>query len=444
MRTWLKDLVAAYGSVAVTIAISAACVAFSAGVTLFDMWLFGHDPVPAIYLATITPAIIAPPVTFVLVRLVEQLDAAERRVLEREGRLSRELDQRERTNRPLAESEERFRNLIEGSIQGILIHRRHMRLFVNRAWAAIHGYTQDEILNMDSLLPMVAPSDRGRLREFYAARLRGEDVPSAYEYRGQRKDGTEIWLDNRVRVVNWDGEPAVQSTLIDISERVGAEEARHASEERHRRFAADVAHELRTPLAVMRANLDSLEDGEPARSLQGDVDAMARMVEQLLAVSRLESLALEEADEADLHAVCTSVPVRLAPLAVREERSIEVTGSEGPVLVRGDPGALEQAVRNLVENAIRYSARRTTVTIEIGADASIRVIDHGRGIPAELRNTVFERFQRADRRAGGAGLGLSIVRRTVEGHDGSIEVGEAPGGGTVFTMRLPPMNPRLL
>jgi signal transduction histidine kinase len=163
-----------------------------------------------------------------------------------------------------------------------------------------------------------------------------------------------------------------------------------------------------------------------------------------LAVSRLESLALEEADEADLHAVCTSVPVRLAPLAVREERSIEVTGSEGPVLVRGDPGALEQAVRNLVENAIRYSARRTTVTIEIGADASIRVIDHGRGIPAELRNTVFERFQRADRRAGGAGLGLSIVRRTVEGHDGSIEVGEAPGGGTVFTMRLPPMNPRLL
>ncbi len=216
------------------------------------------------------------------------------------------------------------------------------------------------------------------------------------------------------------------------------------SEERHRRFAADVAHELRTPLAVLHSNLDSLEDAEIARSLRRDVDAMTRLVEQLLALARLDFLEIDSTDQADLREVCTNVASHLAPLAIKNKRSIQVSGCNGPVIIRGNTDSLEQAVRNLVENSLRYSHRGSAVTLKIGDDATISVIDKGPGIPPEQRDEIFERFVRPDRRSAGAGLGLSIVRRTVDAHDGKIEIADTPGGGVTFTMRFPAANPMLL
>ncbi len=106
MRNLLKNLVARYGSIPTTVAISSACIGFSASVTLIDVWVFGHDLLPAMYLSIGTPALIAPPVTFVMIRLIEHLDAAERR-------LNEELAERESLNLALVESEQRFRDLAE-------------------------------------------------------------------------------------------------------------------------------------------------------------------------------------------------------------------------------------------------------------------------------------------------------------------------------------------
>jgi len=117
------------------------------------------------------------------------------------------------------ESEERFRNLIEGSIQGILIHRNHKPLFVNETWAAMHGYTPEEILEMESVVPLMSTQDQKRMVEYKNARQRGETAPIDYEYQGVRKDGSLVWLENRVSMVNWDGQPAIQSTIYNISER---------------------------------------------------------------------------------------------------------------------------------------------------------------------------------------------------------------------------------
>lgn len=226
----------------------------------------------------------------------------------------------------------------------------------------------------------------------------------------------------------------VGSVSIDLTEQVQARKALSESEKRHRDFAADVAHELRTPLTLLKLQLDEMEDSDLARTLQQEVNSMTRLVEQLLALARMDMLDINPEDEADLHAVCTNVAMQLAPIAFNEGLFIEMVGANGPVKVPGNHDALEQAVRNLVENAIKFSDRGTTITIDLGLNGSVRVIDQGIGVSKDKREEIFERFLRSDRKEDGSGLGLSIVRRTMEVHGGTVQVGDAPGGGAVFTI----------
>ncbi|MEX0818251.1 MAG: FHA domain-containing protein, partial [Pirellulaceae bacterium] len=113
-----------------------------------------------------------------------------------------------------SEFEASFRNLIEGSIQGILIHRLFKPLFVNEAWASLHGYTVAEVLAMESVLPLIAPHQRERAMQDAQARLRGEDVPARYEAQSLRRDGSTVWVEKFSSVIEWDGQPAIQTALI--------------------------------------------------------------------------------------------------------------------------------------------------------------------------------------------------------------------------------------
>lgn len=123
-------------------------------------------------------------------------------------------------------SKMRFRTLVEGSLQGILVHRNHKPLFVNQAFAAMLGYAMpDDILRMDTVLPLVTPEDRGRLGTYCAARLRGDAVPEQYVYRALRRDGTTLWVEVRVTMVEWDGAPAMLLTTVEITARKQAEAA---------------------------------------------------------------------------------------------------------------------------------------------------------------------------------------------------------------------------
>jgi signal transduction histidine kinase len=249
------------------------------------------------------------------------------------------------------------------------------------------------------------------------------------------------WLSRPIEEFFKQRNDALESSNVllqeEIVERRKVELALRQSERRSRDFAADAAHELRTPLAVLRAQLESLDDKKITASLLQDVDDMARMVEQLLVATRLDFLTVGSDERADLSAICRRVAEHIAPYALSRDRTIELLGAERPIWTRGNAAALEQAVRNLVENAIKHSKNGTTVTIRLDEEPSIKVIDRGEGVPFDLRDFVFRRFWRADSRKGGAGLGLSIVRKTVEIHAGSIDIEDNPQGGAVFTIHLP-------
>ena len=133
-------------------------------------------------------------------------------------RLTRELTRR------LAASEEKFRDLIEGGVPGVLIHRNQKPLFVNKAYAGIFGYdSPEEMLRQPSALDHVAPHEQERLKEIMNRRLWGLPAPEVYAFQGIKKDGSPIWLENRGRLVDWEGAAAVQRTVVDITARKLAE-----------------------------------------------------------------------------------------------------------------------------------------------------------------------------------------------------------------------------
>lgn len=209
--------------------------------------------------------------------------------------------------------------------------------------------------------------------------------------------------------------------------------------EMQRRFTANAAHELRTPLAVLTARIAELAPSPETRRLAEDIARMNRLVGQLLQVSRLEA-APPQFDTVDLNVVAETVVAFLAPLAISAHKTLALSDTTHPVLVSGSSDALENALRNLIENAIAHAPTGSEVTIIVLPEPAIAVRDHGPGVPVAQRSEVFERFWRGRNRqrgGGGAGLGLAIVAETMRSHGGSVSVGDAPGGGAEFVLHFP-------
>jgi signal transduction histidine kinase len=208
--------------------------------------------------------------------------------------------------------------------------------------------------------------------------------------------------------------------------------------ENERRFTSDAAHELRTPLAGLKAQAQvakrATDDGVRQHALDGVIegcDRATRLVDQLLTLARLEPDAARPAGSADLAALARHVAAELAPFALGKGVEVEVRGSAA-LLVEGHPDLLSVLLRNLMDNAIRYSPRGGIVSVDIerlGDDARVSVSDHGPGIAPQERTRIGQRFYRGVGTAEtGSGLGLSIARRIAEIHDASLTFRQGDNG----------------
>lgn len=199
--------------------------------------------------------------------------------------------------------------------------------------------------------------------------------------------------------------------------------------ERQRRFLGFAAHELRTPIAVLRSKVESSENAE-TRSLAGDIQRLATLAEQLLDLQRMENHKRRE--RFDLAALVRETVAELAPLMIANSKTVavEVATSE-PVL--GDPAAIERVVMNLVQNAAQHGGQHIIVRVR---GVGFEVEDDGPGIPPDGRERIFEPFYRLRPSATGSGLGLSLVKEVIARHSGQVHLLDAPGGGTIVRVEL--------
>jgi heavy metal sensor kinase len=220
--------------------------------------------------------------------------------------------------------------------------------------------------------------------------------------------------------------------------------------EKHR-LITDASHDLRTPLAAMRAELDvSLMDDtlspqarEVLESVREEVDRMSRIVANLLTLARADEGRLELLiTDVDLAEAIEAAVRPLRPLAAAKRLELEVNG--GHYKAEADPDRLHQALTNFVENAIKFSEPGGKVCVSAwrrNGEAGVTITDTGPGIPANARTQVFDRFYRADpargRDGSGSGLGLSICREVADAHGGRVWVESVEGEGSSFSLALP-------
>jgi two-component system OmpR family sensor kinase len=225
-----------------------------------------------------------------------------------------------------------------------------------------------------------------------------------------------------------------------------------------RRFVADASHELRTPLVSVRGYAELYRQGalkntsdvqEAMARIEAEAIRMSSLVESLLTLARLDENQKLEAAPTDLGKLIRDIISRDVS---SQKISISLLTLDGAILPEDfslsaelNEGQIRQVLVNLIENAKRFSPDNGSIEIAIGQktddEVILEVIDHGEGIPKQLRDKVFERFYRADnsrnRDTGGTGLGLSIVKEIVTLHKGRIEVRETNGGGATFRIKLP-------
>jgi heavy metal sensor kinase len=218
------------------------------------------------------------------------------------------------------------------------------------------------------------------------------------------------------------------------------------------RFTADASHELRAPLTLMRAEIESAlrrgrtkeEYKRALESVQGEVDHLTRLTDQLLMLARADAGVLQPAKEAvDVADFLHETGARWEPVAERRNVRVEVSAPASGY-VDGDPALLRRVMDNLVDNAIRYTGEGTSVALRgypSNGGWNLDVVDHGPGIPAGYRTQLFSRFARPDmaRSAedGGAGLGLALSAAIARAHGGSLELVENGEPGAVFRLYLP-------
>jgi PAS domain S-box-containing protein len=386
-----------------------------------------------------------------------------------------DITERKNSELALAQSEEKYRNLAASAYDGVMVVRRDGSIeFANDQIGKIFGYSPNELLNQQ-YEKLVADTDRKTLSTHHNRYLETpeqREMGKGLELVGRRKDGTEFPVGVSLSPFKIKGDVLVNCVIRDITnfkaierERVeilAREKAARASAEKANQakddFLALLSHELRTPLTSILSwaqllgsgKLDAEKANHGIRVLEQSAKAQGQLIDDLLDISRIQagklSLEIQRVD-----------PVRVISAAVDSTRSlaasksIQIESTISPLVkhVFADPTRLQQIVWNLITNSIKFSAQsgRIWITVDrfnssVGERIRLQVRDNGKGIRPDFLPVMFERFTQVDstntRAYGGLGLGLAIVRKLVEMHEGTIEAESAgESQGATFTVSLP-------
>lgn len=209
------------------------------------------------------------------------------------------------------------------------------------------------------------------------------------------------------------------------------------AQRRQRFFLSAAAHEMRTPLTVLRTRLEIMDDGRLKEKLISDVRRLTDLANQLLKLMTIGE-APEPLKESDLVTLTGRAVGEREVVAARRGLDLVFEREVTRYSLWADPGLVETAVGNVIDNALSFSAEGQRVVVRLDKDGWVRVRDQGPGIPAEQIKTLFEPFTRFSTGRSGYGLGLAIVKAVVDRHEGAVEIGEAPGGGAEVALRFDP------
>lgn len=380
----------------------------------------------------------------------------------------RNLTERHQTEAALREREVRYRELVEGSIQGIsVVDQEGRRLYANSRYTQMLGYDHPQDLMGQPVRTNIAPADRDRLRRYALARFRGETAPTHFEYQGVRKDGTLLWLETIVSVITWEGQPAQLITVLDITARKKADADRQHLEVHLRQsqkmealgtLAGGLAHEFNNVLNVIEIYRDLAQLEIPLESsalphLESIQIASARaraLVQNILMFSRQAKVVREPINLSSLVQDMLRFVQKVLPTSIDLDSSIQ----DEELIVSADTTQMYQVFMNLcanAEHAMRERGGLLEVRLEGVEEAlpsamapldaqprpyvRLNIKDTGHGISPEVQDHIVEPFFTTKGESEDTGIGLSVVHGIVTDHDGVMTVDSTLDGGTTFTHR---------
>lgn len=375
----------------------------------------------------------------------------------------RDVTEARETELALRTNEQRLRDMVEGSVQGIVVHQGDQILFANPAFLEMTAYQDEAELIAAGMSSIVLTAEWAEMEQGWSRLLAGDRLPVQRNLVLRCQDGALIYVDLLARAVDWDGYKAIQSTLVDVTaqtQAAAAEAARLAAEEASRAksaFIATMTHELRTPLNAILGFAGMIAaDGkpdDPHAEYANDIIMAARhllsLINDMLDLSKIEAGRL-------LLDLCW-IPLehelrqvrRIAQGLARAKQlafDLDIAAAEG-LLLLGDERAVRQLLLNIVGNAVKFTpdggAIRIHVVREADDDLTITIADSGVGIHADDLDRIWRPFEQVGRvqdHQHGTGLGLSIARALAELHGATVSVESRPGKGTAFSFRFPARN----
>ncbi|MDY6931752.1 MAG: ATP-binding protein [Halobacteriota archaeon] len=344
-----------------------------------------------------------------------------------------------------------FKNDLEGNL-----------LFVNEAFKKVHGYSEDELTDT-TFYDLIHPDDLLYVKNSFKKAIKGESVKNV-EYRCRTKCGLYVDISiNASPIISTKGDViGVMGIGRDITERRMAEEdIKRAYEELKKvdkmkgDFAAMATHEIGTPLTIIKTNIEMLEDGmfgeipedqlKRLKVIKKNADHLVKLNREMMDISRIDAGKLRLRKEySPVSDIIRDASKDLETFAENKKIEIIFDISDENYRLNCDGDRIRQVVRNLVKNAIKFTAEGGKIEVgfeDMGDCILVRVFDNGIGIPKEEHENIFKRFYELGSSQGeeneGTGLGLAIVKGIVEAHGGEVWIESAPGEGSIFYFTIP-------